>query len=266
MADLLTVNKSPFEKNSLETAIKYSTAGSAILLIEDGVYGAMKGSRAESMMGSCTGICWRVMRTFAIPVRTPGRIASSRSCANVGTPPERRCIRRTGEVIRDVQGNSTGRRAGQISRRAGRYCRYGVAFGSPAATRWQHRLPHEMRDNVYEEYVQTVHYNNRTGVRATCPDCHVPKEWIYKVKRKIQATNELYHKALGSIDTREKFEAKRLELARHVWDAMKETDSRECRNCHGCVLQFPGAAQREVVIGMRSDCAVNVWLIRRSSE
>lgn len=50
MADLLTVNKSPFEKNSLETAIKYSAAGSAILLIEDGVYGAMKGSRAESMV------------------------------------------------------------------------------------------------------------------------------------------------------------------------------------------------------------------------
>ena len=91
---------------------------------------------------------------------------------------------------------------------------------------------HEMRDNVYAEYVLTKHYNNRTGVRATCPDCHVPKEWIYKVKRKIQATNELYHKALGSIDTPEKFEAKRLELARHVWQAMKETDSRECRNCH----------------------------------
>ena len=91
---------------------------------------------------------------------------------------------------------------------------------------------HEMRDNVYAEYVNTVHYNNRTGVRATCPDCHVPKEWIYKVKRKIQATNELYHKALGSIDTREKFEAKRLQLARNVWTAMKETDSRECRNCH----------------------------------
>jgi cytochrome c-type protein NapC len=91
---------------------------------------------------------------------------------------------------------------------------------------------HEMRDNVYAEYVTTKHYNNRTGVRATCPDCHVPKEWIHKVKRKIQATNELYHKALGTIDTREKFEAKRLELARNVWRSMEKTDSRECRNCH----------------------------------
>ena len=91
---------------------------------------------------------------------------------------------------------------------------------------------HEMRVNVYEEYKDTVHYSNRTGVRATCPDCHVPKEWIHKVVRKIKATNELYHKALGTIDTPDKFEAKRLKLARNVWKTMKETDSRECRNCH----------------------------------
>jgi len=91
---------------------------------------------------------------------------------------------------------------------------------------------HEMRDNVYKEYKQTVHYKNRTGVRATCPDCHVPREWAYKVARKIAATNELFHKVIGSIDTPEKFEAKRLKLAEHVWKSMKETDSRECRNCH----------------------------------
>ena len=91
---------------------------------------------------------------------------------------------------------------------------------------------HEMRDNVYQEYKDTVHYSNRTGVRATCPDCHVPKDWTHKMIRKIQASNELLHKVLGTIDTPEKFEAKRLELARHVWKTMKETDSRECRNCH----------------------------------
>ena len=91
---------------------------------------------------------------------------------------------------------------------------------------------HEMEENVYQEYQETIHYSNRTGVRATCPDCHVPKEWIHKVKRKIQASNELYHKAIGSIDTPEKFEAKRLELAMNVWRTMKATDSRECRNCH----------------------------------
>ena len=91
---------------------------------------------------------------------------------------------------------------------------------------------HEMQENVYVEYQETIHYSNRSGVRATCPDCHVPKPWIYKMIRKVQATNELYHKALGSIDTPEKFEAKRLQLAQNVWKAMKDTDSRECRNCH----------------------------------
>ena len=91
---------------------------------------------------------------------------------------------------------------------------------------------HEMEDNVYQEYKETIHYSNRTGVRATCPDCHVPKEWNHKVVRKIQASNELLHKALGTIDTREKFEGKRLKLAKNVWKAMKDTDSRECRNCH----------------------------------
>jgi cytochrome c-type protein NapC len=91
---------------------------------------------------------------------------------------------------------------------------------------------HEMKDNVYQEYRRTIHYSNRTGVRATCPDCHVPKDWTHKMVRKIQASNELLHKALGSIDTPEKFNAKRLELATHVWQSMKATDSRECRNCH----------------------------------
>jgi len=91
---------------------------------------------------------------------------------------------------------------------------------------------HEMRDNVFVEYRNTIHYQNRTGVRATCPDCHVPREWTYKIVRKIRASNELWHKMLGSIDTPEKFRAKRLELAQHEWDRMKRTDSRECRNCH----------------------------------
>ncbi len=92
---------------------------------------------------------------------------------------------------------------------------------------------HEMRDNVYEEYKKTIHYNNRTGVRAVCSDCHVPKEWGPKMLRKIQATREVYGKVMGTIDTREKFEAKRLTLAEREWKRMKANDSLECRNCHG---------------------------------
>lgn len=91
---------------------------------------------------------------------------------------------------------------------------------------------HEMRDTVYQEYKQTVHYANRTGVRAICSDCHVPKDWIHKVARKIQASGELYGTLMGTIDTPKKFEAKRHELATRAWTRMVTTDSIECRNCH----------------------------------
>ncbi len=91
---------------------------------------------------------------------------------------------------------------------------------------------HEMEDNVYQEYKETVHFKNTSGVEASCSDCHVPRPWIYKVIRKIQASSELYHKMLGTIDTPEKFNEHRWTMANRVWKAMKETDSRECRNCH----------------------------------
>lgn len=55
MADLHTVNKSPFEKNSLERAIQFSQAGSSILLIEDAVYAAMKGCAVEAMVKGAMG-------------------------------------------------------------------------------------------------------------------------------------------------------------------------------------------------------------------
>ena len=91
---------------------------------------------------------------------------------------------------------------------------------------------HEMEDNVFREYRNTIHYQNRTGVRATCPDCHVPKEWVPKMIRKIQASRELYGKVFGSIDTPEKFAKERLRLAQSEWRRMKANDSQECRNCH----------------------------------
>jgi cytochrome c-type protein NapC len=91
---------------------------------------------------------------------------------------------------------------------------------------------HEMRDNVYQEYKQTIHYSNRTGVRAICSDCHVPHDWTPKIIRKIQASRELWGKLTGYVDTKEKFETHRMEMATREWARMKSVDSRECRNCH----------------------------------
>jgi cytochrome c-type protein NapC len=91
---------------------------------------------------------------------------------------------------------------------------------------------HEMRDNVYKEYKETIHFSNRTGVQAVCSDCHVPKDWTHKIIRKIQASKEVWGKITGVIDTPEKFAAHRIEMATREWERMKSTDSRECRNCH----------------------------------
>ncbi len=98
---------------------------------------------------------------------------------------------------------------------------------------------HEMRDNVYEEYKTTVHFSNRTGVRAVCSDCHVPKDWTHKIMRKIQASKEVFGKITGVIDTKEKFEAHRLEMAEREWARMKSRNSIECRNCHSFDAMSP---------------------------
>jgi cytochrome c-type protein NapC len=91
---------------------------------------------------------------------------------------------------------------------------------------------HEMRDNVYAEYKDTIHDRNRTGVRAVCTDCHVPREPGPLIVAKMGATLELWGHLTGAIDTKEKFEAKRADLAHNVWRRMQKNDSHECRNCH----------------------------------
>jgi cytochrome c-type protein NapC len=89
---------------------------------------------------------------------------------------------------------------------------------------------HEMRENVRGAQAPST---TRTGPAcAKCADCHVPHSWTNKIARKMQASKEVWGKLLGSIDTREKFVDKRLELAQHEWERLKANDSLECRNCH----------------------------------
>lgn len=91
---------------------------------------------------------------------------------------------------------------------------------------------HSMRDNVYPELQKTVHWSNRSGVRATCPDCHVPHNWTDKIARKMQASKEVFAQVFGVIGTREKFLDKRLELAQHEWARFSANGSKECKTCH----------------------------------
>ena len=103
---------------------------------------------------------------------------------------------------------------------------------------------------VYEEYKQSVHFQNASGVRAECHDCHIPPDIPGMVKRKLEASNDIYQTFIAhSIDTPEKFEAKRAELAEREWARMKENNSATCRSCHNYdamdhAKQHPEAARQ----------------------
>jgi nitrate/TMAO reductase-like tetraheme cytochrome c subunit len=80
---------------------------------------------------------------------------------------------------------------------------------------------HTMQTN-YKEYQQSLHYKNQSGVQATCADCHVPKPLLPKMITKLVAAKDVWHQIIGTIDTPEKFEARRWEMASRV-----EEDARQ---------------------------------------
>jgi cytochrome c-type protein NapC len=101
---------------------------------------------------------------------------------------------------------------------------------------------HSMTVNL-KEYQETIHYKNPSGVRAECADCHVPHDFLPKLKAKILAAKDVYHEFIGDFAVSDELKADedaylehynkhRWEMANAVWKKMKETDSRECRSCH----------------------------------
>jgi len=90
---------------------------------------------------------------------------------------------------------------------------------------------HSMKVNL-DELKETVHWKSGSGVHAGCADCHVPKPFLPKMWAKVMAAKDVYHDILGTIDTPEKYEARRWEMANVVWEKMRANDSRECRSCH----------------------------------
>ena len=86
---------------------------------------------------------------------------------------------------------------------------------------------------VWQEYKQSGHSANRTGVSAGCHDCHIPHRYpellFYKAKAGIKdAIGEMR----GVISTKEKFEKERLRMAKDVWAEYKANNSENCRTCH----------------------------------
>ena len=93
---------------------------------------------------------------------------------------------------------------------------------------------HSHEQFIYPEWKESVHYSNRSGVRAGCADCHIPKEYPDKLIVKTRAgIHDGYQEFIkGSISTRERFEAKREKMAARVWAEMSANDSKACRQCH----------------------------------
>ena len=112
----------------------------------------------------------------------------------------------------------------------------------------------------FSEYQGTAHYQNKAGVQAGCSNCHVPSSGPELLWAKVRASKDVYHQLIGTIDSKDDFEANRLRMAKVVWDRMEATDSRECRSCHDfsnmdLLAQRPGARKyHEVAIKDNVTC------------
>ena len=98
-----------------------------------------------------------------------------------------------------------------------------------------------------QEYEDSIHYSNASGVSAKCADCHIPEAFVPKMITKAIALKDVYHELAGTIDTPEKYEAHRWTMANRVWDQMISNDSRECRSCHN---------EERMVTSVQSELAV----------
>ena len=90
---------------------------------------------------------------------------------------------------------------------------------------------HEMR-GMADDYQKSIHFTNPAGVRAQCADCHVPKPFVARITHMVFATRDLIGHVRGVLDTPEKVDARRLDMAKSVWAEMAATDSLSCRGCH----------------------------------
>ena len=103
---------------------------------------------------------------------------------------------------------------------------------------------HEMYAQPFQTVQQTSHYNNASGVRPTCSDCHVPHDFVPKMIRKVEAAREVWGSIMGKIDTPEKYMAHLEEMKAREIARMRNNDSAGCRSCHD-VQRMDFGAQTE---------------------
>ncbi|HZW60306.1 MAG TPA: NapC/NirT family cytochrome c [Woeseiaceae bacterium] len=98
---------------------------------------------------------------------------------------------------------------------------------------------------IKPEYEASSHFMNEVGVRAGCSDCHLPHDnWFELVWTKAVVSLDIIPELAGKIDTAEKYEAHRAELAEDVWRKFKGNDSKFCRSCHSIAAMDLAAQDR----------------------
>jgi len=92
---------------------------------------------------------------------------------------------------------------------------------------------HSHENFIKPEYEASSHFVNQAGVRAGCADCHLPHDnWFKLVWTKAVVSLDVIPELMGKIDTAEKYEEHRAEMAESVWRTYKNNDSAYCRSCH----------------------------------
>lgn len=92
---------------------------------------------------------------------------------------------------------------------------------------------HSHESFIKPEYEASSHFMNAAGVRAECADCHLPHDnWFELVWTKAVVSLDIIPELAGKLDTAEKYEAHRAEMAEDVWRQFKANDSKFCRSCH----------------------------------
>lgn len=86
---------------------------------------------------------------------------------------------------------------------------------------------------IKPEYEASSHFKNVSGVRAGCSDCHLPHDnWFELTWTKAVVSLDIIPEMLGKLDTAEKYESHRAEMAESVWRQFKKNDSKFCKSCH----------------------------------
>lgn len=91
---------------------------------------------------------------------------------------------------------------------------------------------HSMNAYVFEEFKQSKHYTNASGVRPECGQCHVSKRFWPAVVDHMMGTHDLIAEFSHDWTKAENFEAKRTKMAEKARLKFIAEDSHTCRECH----------------------------------